>query len=116
MSPNPASTTFSHSKNSRAHSHDKVVFLERRIDAMEVDLPRLTKFILPGGGLASAHLHVARSAARAAERRIVPLVARESVEGVVGRFVNRLSDFFFVAARYVAFVEGEEEVEYKKKP
>jgi cob(I)alamin adenosyltransferase len=77
--------------------------LERAIDALNADLEPLRSFVLPGGGLASASLHVARTLARRAERRMVAL-ARAEPDGVGAeaiQYMNRLSDFLFVASRWV---------------
>jgi len=75
--------------------------LEREIDALNTQLAPLTSFILPGGTPAAAHLHVARTVCRRAERLIVELAANpaEPVSEASIRYVNRLSDFLFVAAR-----------------
>jgi cob(I)alamin adenosyltransferase len=76
--------------------------LEGWIDAMEVDLPPLTTFILPGGHPAGAALHVARTIARRAERATVQ-VQREApdLEPMLIEYINRLSDYLFVLARSV---------------
>ena len=75
--------------------------LEHEIDAMNAQLPPLASFILPGGTPAAAHLHLARTVARRAERIAVALVETgESVGPEAMRYLNRLSDFLFVAARY----------------
>ncbi|MGQ3671900.1 cob(I)yrinic acid a,c-diamide adenosyltransferase [Xanthobacter sp. TB0136] len=75
--------------------------LERDIDALNADLAPLTSFILPAGSAAAAHLHLARTICRRAEREIVELSHLE--EGAVGapavQYMNRLSDLLFVAAR-----------------
>ncbi len=77
--------------------------LEAEIDRLNADLQPLKSFVLPGGSPASAHLHLARTVSRRAERIMVGL--REGDAGAVSReavaYVNRLSDFFFVAARWV---------------
>lgn len=77
--------------------------LEREIDRLNADLEPLKSFVLPGGSAASAHLHLARTVSRRAERVMVALT--EAEPGAVSReaiaYVNRLSDFFFVAARWV---------------
>ena len=66
------------------------------------EAPPLEKFILPGGSPASATLHIARTVTRRAERRTVTLMkAEEDVPPIVVRYLNRLSDYFFVAARIV---------------
>ncbi len=75
--------------------------LERDIDALNAPIPPLRSFILPGGSPAAAALHLARTIARRAERLMVELAARETVSPQALKFVNRLSDFLFVAARAV---------------
>jgi len=83
--------------------------LEAWIDEMDSALPALTTFILPSGGPCSAHLHVARTLARRAERHVVPLVREGHADPGVGIFLNRLSDYLFQAARYIANKQGHEE-------
>ena len=73
--------------------------LEREIDAMNGALAALRSFILPGGSPASAHLHLARTVARRAERLMTELAAQEWVNPAAIRYINRLSDHLFVLAR-----------------
>ncbi|NEL52323.1 cob(I)yrinic acid a,c-diamide adenosyltransferase, partial [Escherichia coli] len=75
--------------------------LERDIDALNERPPPLTSFVLPGGTSAAAHLHVARTICRRAERMIAELAGRpdEPVSEAAIRYMNRLSDFLFVASR-----------------
>ncbi|CAK7258174.1 MULTISPECIES: cob(I)yrinic acid a,c-diamide adenosyltransferase [unclassified Shinella] len=77
--------------------------LEREIDLLNADLQPLRSFVLPGGTPAAAALHLARTVARRAERRIVALQAceGEAVSAAAAAYINRLSDFLFVAARWV---------------
>ncbi len=75
--------------------------LEREIDGLEEDLPALKHFVLPGGSPAGAALHVARTVARRAERHTVDLAKLEPVSDHAARYLNRLSDFLFVLARWV---------------
>jgi cob(I)alamin adenosyltransferase len=77
--------------------------LEHEIDRLNADLAPLTSFVLPGGSAAAAYLHLARTVCRRAERLIVELAAEpgEVVSPMALRYVNRLSDFLFVASRYV---------------
>lgn len=74
--------------------------LEARIDELEAELPRLTQFILPGGGEAGARLHMARTVCRRAERNLQLLAAAETVRAEAQAYLNRLSDLLFVMARY----------------
>ncbi|HEY2445228.1 MAG TPA: cob(I)yrinic acid a,c-diamide adenosyltransferase [Rhizomicrobium sp.] len=75
--------------------------LEREIDAMNSELAPLASFVLPGGSEAAAHLHLARTIVRRAERLIVELAARETVGAGALKYVNRLSDHLFVTSRFV---------------
>ena len=74
-------------------------WLEARIDALNESLEPLRSFILPGGSEAAARVHVARAAARRAERAMTALAAEEPVNPAALVFVNRLSDYLFVLAR-----------------
>ncbi|HDR27325.1 cob(I)yrinic acid a,c-diamide adenosyltransferase [Rhodovulum sp.] len=77
----------------------RVARLEAEIDAMNADLAPLRSFILPGGSALSAHLHLCRTVVRRAERETVELATMESVNPMAVKYLNRLSDGFFVAAR-----------------
>lgn len=81
----------------------QVARVERDIDALNVHIPPLKSFILPGGSPASAALHLARTIARRAERLMVELSAKpdENVSRTAIEYINRVSDFLFVAARAV---------------
>ena len=79
----------------------QVTRLETEIDLLNKDLTTLRSFVLPGGSPASAHLHLARTVCRRAERLTVELVASgETVSPDAVKYLNRLSDFLFVAARF----------------
>jgi cob(I)alamin adenosyltransferase len=73
--------------------------LEAEIDAMNADLAPLRSFVLPGGTTLAAHLHLARTTCRRAERATVELAGLEAVNPEAVRYINRLSDWLFVAAR-----------------
>ncbi|MFD1697548.1 cob(I)yrinic acid a,c-diamide adenosyltransferase [Roseibium aestuarii] len=73
--------------------------LEQEIDRFNAQLDPLRSFVLPGGTAASAHLHLARTVSRRAERLMVALAAQETIGAASIKYINRLSDFFFVAAR-----------------
>jgi cob(I)alamin adenosyltransferase len=83
--------------------------LEEVIDEILPTLPRLTKFILPGGSVLSAHLHLARSVCRRAERKVVALGKAEKVNPELVPFLNRLSTLLFNLARYANALEGTED-------
>jgi cob(I)alamin adenosyltransferase len=87
-----------------------VARLEQTIDRFEAELPPLRRFILAGGSPAGAALHVARAVCRRAERRMVAL--DPAVEGVLLRYINRLSDLLFVLARAVNHRAGGTETEW----
>jgi cob(I)alamin adenosyltransferase len=84
--------------------------LERAIDRFEAELPPLRHFILPGGAALAADLHHARAVCRRAERRVVTLHHHEPVEANLLAFLNRLSDFLFVAARLANHRAGTPEI------
>ena len=73
--------------------------LEEEIDVMNRDLETLRSFILPGGSALSAHLHLCRTVSRRAERLAVELAETETVNPAAVKYLNRLSDWFFVASR-----------------
>jgi cob(I)alamin adenosyltransferase len=76
-------------------------WLEGQIDALNESLPALGSFILPGGSEAAAQVHVARASVRRAERAMVALAAGEPVNPAALTYINRLSDYLFVAARAI---------------
>lgn len=78
---------------------EEIDFLEQTIDRLESELEPLKQFILPGGSLAAAHLHLARTVCRRAERWVVSLAREEPVRPQVLVYLNRLSDCLFVLAR-----------------
>lgn len=84
--------------------------LEQHLDAFNADLPALKDFILPGGGLAASHCHLARTITRRAERETVALSHLESIRPEAIRYLNRLSDLLFVLARVLARASGHGEV------
>ncbi|MBI2405486.1 cob(I)yrinic acid a,c-diamide adenosyltransferase [Candidatus Microgenomates bacterium] len=87
-----------------------IVRLERWIDSYWDRLPPLVNFVFPGGSLSAAQLHVARTVARRAERVVVKLSKEEALSAHILAYINRLSDFLHVAARWANKVEGVEDV------
>lgn len=88
--------------------------LEQWIDAYHGQAPEIIRFILPGGHHVSSLLHVCRTVCRRAERRVVTLAKNEEINMEVLRYLNRLSDLFFVMARAVNARTGVGDVEYKR--
>ncbi|MDU0156617.1 cob(I)yrinic acid a,c-diamide adenosyltransferase [Bacillus cabrialesii] len=95
-------------------TEESVSFLEKRIDAYTAEAPELKKFILPGGSKGASLLHAARTITRRAERRVVSLMKSEQIHETVLRYLNRLSDYFFAAARVVNVRSGIDDVEYER--
>lgn len=94
-------------------SDEPIEVLEKRIDELMEEAPPLEKFILPGGTPAAASLHICRTVTRRAERVTVTLMKQEDdVPGEVQRYLNRLSDYLFVAARIVNKRAGVPDNEY----
>jgi cob(I)alamin adenosyltransferase len=87
----------------------QVLRLESEIDAMNDRLTPLRSFILPGGSALAAHLHLCRTVARRAERLVVELATMEQVNTEAVKYLNRLSDWFFVAGR-IANNDGKDDV------
>lgn len=85
-----------------------IQFLENQIDLMETELPKLKNFILPGGTQQSAYAHVARTVCRRAERKIFSLIEvnEEPKDSLILKYINRLSDYLFVLARWLNHKAG----------
>lgn len=89
--------------------------IETWIDRLDADTPAVRAFVLPGGCPAASHCHVARTVCRRAERIILALAEREYVDPLLLRWINRLSDYLFIAARHLNHVARVEEITWKKK-
>lgn len=96
------------------HQSD-IDLLEKEIDRMNEYLPELSSFILPGGHMLVSHCHIARTVCRRAERICVRLAEQYPVQENDLRYLNRLSDYFFELARYVAFQLKAEEIPWKPR-
>ena len=88
---------------------DDVAFLEHEIDTMNAILPELKSFVIPGGNLKASHAHVCRTVCRRAERQGWRLAAQHPVDFVDLKYLNRLSDYFFVLARFFGFLDKVDE-------
>jgi cob(I)alamin adenosyltransferase len=87
---------------------DDIAKLEYEIDRIDSELPPLNNFVLPGGNEAAARAHLCRSVCRRAERSIYRLFEEYEIDNQVLKFINRLSDYFFVLARQEANKTGNE--------
>ena len=92
-----------------------VTLLEDEMDRLNLDLPELRAFILPGGHPAVSHAHVARCVCRRAERLVIHLGEESFVAELVDVYLNRLSDFLFVLSRAMAHELGVEEVTWQAR-
>ncbi len=93
-------------------SKEKILTLEKWIDQMEAQLDPLSQFILPSGSEEIASAHVVRTVVRRAERIIVALDEYEKVRAELLQYINRLSDYFFVLARFIAHIEGKKDIKW----
>ena len=97
------------------HEED-IVLLETEIDKMNEQLPEMRSFILPGGHITVSSLHIVRCVCRRAERLCVHMQEEKlDVEPLVIKYLNRLSDYLFVLARYVASLLGAEEIPWRAR-
>ncbi len=94
-------------------TEEHVQWLEKEIDRIVAELPRLRAFLLPGGSPAAAHLHVARTVCRRAEREALHAATTEQIPPMALIFLNRLSDFLFVLARFENHLAGVSETEWQ---
>ena len=98
---------------SRLHPAD-IERIETRIDTLDATVPPLHAFLLPGGTAAAAQAHVCRTVCRRAERRICQVAQEVLVDENILKFVNRLSDYFFVLARFNNYVKKQDEIFWDK--
>ena len=93
-----------------------ITFLEKEIDGMNEVLPVMKSFILPGGSVAVSHIHIARCVCRRAERICVAMQENELfIDVKVVQYINRLSDYLFILARYIAHISKVEEIPWKPR-
>lgn len=89
---------------------DNIIYIENQIDTMEAKLPKLKHFILPGSHPIESAVQIARTVCRRAERRVVALYEIQPVNPLIIQYLNRLSDYLFVLARFITHNEGAEEI------
>lgn len=96
--------------------YSDVEWLESCIDEMNEVLPEMRSFILPGGHQGASACHIARCICRRAERLCVDMREREEeVSDIILQYLNRLSDFLFVLARYITHINGKEEIPWRAR-
>ena len=89
--------------------------LEHQIDLLDSSVPQLRQFVLPGGSIGAAHAHVARTVCRHAERDILTLADTGAyVHPAIPTYINRLSDYLFILARYINHFTGHPEITWKQ--
>ncbi len=96
-------------------TEQRIKWLEQTLDKMNKDLPSLKEFILPGGGEAAVHCHLSRTVCRRTERTLVALSKEFEFSKNVMAYINRLSDFLFVACRVLSRQAGEDEVYWQSE-
>lgn len=94
---------------------DHITLLENNLDSMNENLPMLKEFILPGGNRAASACHLARTICRRAERRVHTLGKTQDINDLGLKYLNRLSDFLFVAARVLSRTDGGAEVLWNRE-
>ncbi|WP_413587306.1 cob(I)yrinic acid a,c-diamide adenosyltransferase [Bdellovibrio sp. HCB274] len=93
---------------------EQIRLIEVKIDELTADLPELRNFILPAGHIVASHFHVARTCCRRSERRSAEIAVKDERYAMSLQYLNRLSDFLFVAARWANLKMGQTEVLWQK--
>lgn len=110
-----AQTTEKREKNQQfLISSDIIIELEEIIDEIEQKITPITRFVLPGGSIASSYFQIARTICRRSERRITFFNKKEQLDENLLIYINRLSDFLFVSARFLLFNSNEHELFWEK--
>jgi len=95
--------------------HENDIFeIEKEIDKLNENLPTLTYFILPGGSIEGSTCHICRTISRRAERRILSLSDTYIIDNVIIKYMNRLSDYFFILSRHITLEGGYKEIIWKQ--
>lgn len=93
-------------------SHSDITQLEEYMDEMNLSLPELTSFILPGGNISSSYCHLARTVCRRAERWVIEVSEKEEVDPLIIAYLNRLSDYFFILSRRISSINDAKEIQW----
>ena len=96
-------------------NEEDVQLLENDMDAMDAELPMMKSFVLPGGHPAVSDAHVCRTVCRRAERRVLALAEEDDVAPDIARYLNRLSDYFFMLGRRLTQVTKSNEIPWKPR-
>jgi len=94
-------------------TQDSIDTLETQMDTMNNTLPALTSFILPGGNTLTSYLHITRSVCRRNERALFTLQETDKLDTLSIKYINRLSDWLFVSARYICHIDNVAETLWK---
>jgi cob(I)alamin adenosyltransferase len=100
-------------KSDLSSLNQRITEMEKRIDIMEKELPPLSNFIIPGGSKPGAFIHIVRSICRRVERQAVALNQKQPIDPLIIKYLNRLSDLFFMLARFINKHEGCAEIVWK---
>ena len=92
---------------------EDVAFLEHEIDIMNAQLPELKSFVIPGGNIKASYAHVCRTVCRRAERQGWRLASQHPIDTIDLKYLNRLSDYFFVLARFFAYLDNNGETNWE---
>jgi cob(I)alamin adenosyltransferase len=96
------------------HEED-IELLEQKMDEMDMELPPLKSFVLPGGNAVASHCHVARCVCRRAERLVVHLATETEVHPIIAKYLNRLSDYLFMLSRKIVIDAGGTEIAWNPR-
>ena len=107
-------TTFTQLREASRLHPEEIARVENRIDTLDATVPPLHAFLLPGGTAAAAQAHVCRTVCRRAERRICQIAQKIEIDENILKFINRLSDYFFVLARFNNYCAKQDEIFWNK--
>ena len=107
-------TSFTQLREASRLCPEDIARIENRIDTLDATVPPLHAFLLPGGTAAAAQAHVCRTVCRRAERRICQVAQEVLVDENIMKFINRLSDYFFVLARFNNYIAKQDEIFWDK--